>query len=188
MSINSYKKNVERGVAGPDIGVCLPASLEQISPNHSYRPSIYTTYLEFVDYLDNLNNKQRRERETLEEYEAIMERLVRPLGRTAVDNMILSRINTERGFISKIRKLHDNDYRVVVDIRYGKNNPDRSVHSVGLIPIERDFVTLVSTHVPKCLQGIISTEQLASRIAITDEPEIKGHPISTANVLAIPYE
>lgn len=188
MSIKSYNKNVEKGVAGPEIGVCLPASLEQISPNHSYRSNIYTEYLEFVDYLDSLTNKERRSKEVLEEYEQIMERLVRPLGRKAVNNMILSRITTERGFITKIRQLHDNDYRIVVDIRYGTSSPDKSVHSVGLIPVERDFVTLVSTHVPKCLQGVISTEFLASRIAISTETEVRGYPISTANLLAIPYE
>lgn len=188
MSINSYKKNVERGVAGPNLGVCLPASLEQISPNHSYRSNIYTEYLEFVNYLDALDSKERRSREALDEYEAIMERIIRPLGRRALDNLILSRVNTERGFISKIRMLHNNDYRVVVDIKYGKHNPDKSVHSVGLIPVEQDYVTLVSTHIPRCLQGIISTTQLASRIATTKETEIKGHPIATANILAIPYE
>lgn len=188
MSIKSYERNVLRGVAGPDIGVCLPASLEQVSPNHSYRANIYTEYLDFVDYLDALNNKDRRSKEALDEYERIMERLIRPLGRQALDNMILSRVNTELGFISKIRKLHDNDYRVVVDIKYGKHNPDKSVHSVGLIPVERDYVTLVSTHVPRCLQGIISTQQLAGRIATTKDTEIKGHPIATANIIAIPYE
>lgn len=188
MSINSYKRNVDRGVAGPDIGVCLPASLEQISPNHSYRAKIYTDYLEFVDFLGALTQKQQRSREVLEEYEVVIENLLRPLGRQAIKSLVLSRISTERGLVSKIRQLHDQDYRIAVDIKYGKLNPEREVHTVGLIPVDKDHVTLVSTHVPKCLQGVISTHQLAGRIAISKESNVKDHPIATANLIAFPHE
>lgn len=188
MSINSYKRNVERGVAGPEIGVCLPASLEQISPNHSYRSKIYTDYLEFVEFLGSLSQKQQRSREVLDEYETVIENLLRPLGRQAIKNLVLSRITTERGLVSKLRKLHDLDYRVAVDIKYGSFNPEREVHTVGLIPVDRDHVTLVSTHVPKCLRGVITTRQLAERIAISKESDVKDHPIATANLIAFPHE
>lgn len=188
MSIKSYNKNVERGVAGPNIGVCLPASLEQISPNHYYRPNIYSRYDKFMDYLDALDIRELTSKEVCEQYEEVIEKILRPMGKKAFDQIILRQINTERGFISTIRQLHNNDYRVVVDIQYGNKNPNKEVHSVGLIPIDTDFVSLVSTHVPVVLRGIISTEQLFNHLAHSTDNKIKGHPLSTANVMAIPNE
>jgi hypothetical protein len=188
MSIRSYKKNVERGVTGPEIGVCLPASLEQISPNHYYRPNIYTRYEQFMDYLETLNTSQLSSKEVCEEYEDVIENLLRPMGKKAFDQMIMRQINTERGFVSIVRKLHSEDFRVVVDIQYGNRNPNKEVHSVGLIPVDVDYVTLVSTHVPVALRGIISTEHLFNHLAQITDSKIKGHPIATANVMAIPHE
>lgn len=188
MSIASYNRNVERGVAGPDLPVCFPASLEQISPNHSYRPKVYTDYLDFLEYYEPLSEKAKASAEVMDEYEKIVEKIIRPLGKYALDNLIYRHINTEQGLVAHVNRLHDENYRVMVDIKYGNADASNQVHSLGLIPIEKDYVTLVSTHVPVNLRGVISLRQLAGRIAIVNDIRNRAHPIATANLLAIPHE
>lgn len=188
MSIASYNRNVERGVAGPDLPVCFPASLEQISPNHSYRPNTYTDYLDFLEYYDPLPKNAKESKEIIEEYEKIVEKIIRPLGKYALDNLIYRHINTEQGFLANVNKLHEDNYRVTVDIKYGNADIANQVHTLGLIPIEKNYVTLVSTHVPVNLRGVISLRQLAGRLAIITDSRSRSHPLTTANLIAIPHE
>lgn len=186
MSIASYNKNVQKGVAGPDLPVCFPAALEQISPNHSYRPKIYTDYIDFLEYYEPLPRKAQESQEAMQEYENIVEKLIRPLGNLALDDLVLRHINTEQGFINTVNRLHNENYRVTMDIKYGNADTANQVHTLGLIPIEKNYVTLVSTHVPTNLRGVISLEQLAGRLAIITDIRNRVHPIASANVLAIP--
>jgi hypothetical protein len=185
MSIKSYTINVERNVAGPHLPVCFPAAIEQISP-YSYRPKIYTEYKEFVDYLDTLSIDEFKSTSTITEYESVIDSLVRPLGGLAINDLVMKSIKTPLGLKRAINELINEDYRIVLDIKYGSVSKDRAVHSVGLIPVERDYVTLVSTHIPKDLRGIISLSKLATRLAVSNEPYLSNHPLRNANLVAFP--
>ena len=181
MSIRSYQRNVDRKVTGPRIPVCFPAAIEQISPKNSYRPSIYTYYREFVEYLDTLSFEESRNKNVISEYETVIEELVRPLGGLALEDIVMKKITTPVGLFRAFNKLIEEDYRIVVDIKYRND-----VHSVGIIPIQNELITLVSTHIPKNLSGIIPLSKVAEHLAIPESKPVKDHPISTANLIAIP--
>ena len=186
MSIRSYQRNVDRKVTGPQLPVCFPAAIEQVSPRNSYRPNVYRNYREFVNYLDSLTLEELKKKEVLEEYETVIEDLVRPLGGLALEDLVMKRITTPLGLFRAFNSLVADDYRIIIDIKYGNASQARSVHSVGIIPVQDDLVTLVSTHVPKQLQGIIPLSKVAKHLAISTESPTKGHPLGTANLIAIP--
>lgn len=184
MSISSYRRNVERRVAGPRLPVCFPAALEQISPHHSYRPHIYTYYREFVEYLDTLTILESASTEVHEEHEAMVEYLINPLGGYLLSDIVLKTINTEIGLKRALNQYSD-DHRIVVDVKYG-NNSKRAVHSVGVVRHDQEHISLLSTHVPEKLRGIISIGRLATSLAINEDNRVVDHPIATANFLALP--
>lgn len=186
MSIASYRRNVEKKVAGPRLPVCFPAALEQVSPKHSYRPQIYITYREFTEYLDSLSREDLNSRRVLSEYEDMTEYLLKPLGGIALSEVIMKKINTEIG-LKRAMNAYSEDHRIIVDVKYG-NNPERSVHSVGVVPIDAENVFLVSTHIPANIKGIITLTKLATRLAISEENRVQEHPFATANFLAIPQD
>jgi hypothetical protein len=185
MSIESYRRNLANRVTGPNLPLCFPSALEQISPNYSYKPSVYKNHLEFLDWYCSFSVKQRDS--MIDEYEKEVENLVRPLGGLSLKDLKFSRANTEIGFLRTVRPLLADGWGVVVDVCHtGK----RSVtHAVGLLPVggETDHVTLVSTHVPASLQGIIDLRQLATHIALPTETYVQGyHPMNNANITALP--
>ena len=186
MSIKSYRKNVERSVAGPSLPVCFPASLEQVSPKHGYRPSIYRNYRDFTEYLDSLSTEQLKSRAVLEESEDIVEYLLKPLGGMALSDIFMKTINTEIG-LKRAMNQYSNDHRIVVDVKYGTSTR-RSVHTVGIVPLDSDHVFLLSTHIPASIKGVISLSKLATRLAQTEESRVFEHPYATANFLAIPND
>ena len=184
MSISSYRRNVERRVAGPKLPDCFPASLEQISPYHSYRPHIYTYYKEFVDYLDSLTMSELATTKVHKEHEDMIEYLINPLGGYLLSDIVLKTINTEIGLKRALNQYSD-DHRIVVDVKYG-NNSKRAVHSVGVVKHDQEHISLLSTHVPEKLRGIISIGRLATSLAINEDNSVRNHPIATANFLALP--
>ena len=186
MSIKSYKKNVEKRVAGPRLPVCFPASLEQISPKHGYRPSIYKNYRDFTEYLDSLSFEQLNSRKVLEESEDMAEYLLRPLGGMALSDIVMKTIRTEIG-LKRAMSQYSADNRIVVDVKYG-NNSRRNVHTVGVVSLDADNLFLVSTHIPANIRGIISVSKLATRLAQTEDNRVLNHPFATANFLAIPND
>lgn len=186
MSISSYQGNVAKRVAGPNLPVCFPASLEQVSPLHRFKPSTYRYYREFVDYLDSLSLPELKSRQVLEEQEDMVEELLRPLGGYALSDIVLKTIKSELGLKRAIHE-YSEDYRMVVDIKY-ISSVDRAVHSVGVHPLEDDRLMLFSTHVPKKLSGIISVGKLASSLAISEDYPVRDHPLATANFVAIPKD
>jgi hypothetical protein len=184
MSIKSYRKNDEKKVAGPRLPVCFPAALEQVSPNHSYRPQIYRTYKEFTEYLDGLSIVELSSKKVISECEDMADYLLRPLGGLLLNDIVMKTINTEIG-LKRAMNAYSEDHRIVVDVKYG-NNPNRSVHSVGVVPVDADNVFLVSTHIPSKIAGIITLSKLATSLARTEDNRVPEHPFATANFLAIP--
>lgn len=184
MSIRSYQENVKLRVTGPNMPVCFPASLEQVSPHHRYRPTIYRNYKDFVNYLDELSIEELKSLRALELQEDMLEELVKPLGGLVLEDVIMKDIRTELGLKRAINDYKE-DYGMVVDIKYGRTN-SRAVHSVGIIAIEENSLMLFSTHVPYKLRGIITPAKLAISLAISEDKRVAGHPLSTANFLAIP--
>jgi len=186
MSIKSYRRNVEKNVAGPHLPVCFPASLEQVSPYHSYRPGIYNEYVDFVEWFSDFSIEERKTQEIMIAYDEMIDRLVRPLGGLAIEDVIFKKISTPIGLIRAVNQLVKEDCRIVMDIRYGSYNSQKTAHSVGVVPVQPGYVTLVSTHVPKELRGVIPVPLLADKLAINREKHHAVHPASTANVLGIP--
>jgi len=186
MSISSYSKNVERKVAGPRLPVCFPASLEQVSPKHSYRPSVYINYRDFTEYLDSLTIKELSTKKVLEESEDMVEYLLKPLGGMALSDIAMKTITTEIG-LKRAMTQYSDDHRIVVDVKYG-SSANRSVHSVGVVSLDADNLFLVSTHIPANIRGIISVSKLATRLAQTEDNRVLNHPFATANFLAIPHD
>jgi hypothetical protein len=136
--------------------------------------------------LDSLTLEELKKKEVLEEYETVIEDLVRPLGGLALEDLVMKRITTPLGLFRAFNSLVADDYRIIIDIKYGNASQARSVHSLGIIPVQDDLVTLVSTHVPKKLQGIIPLSKVANHLAISTESPTKGHPLGTANLIGIP--
>jgi hypothetical protein len=184
MSIKSYRKNVEKKVAGPRLPVCFPAALEQVSPNHSYRPQIYRTYKEFTEYLDGLSIVELSSKKVISECEDMADYLLRPLGGLLLNDIVMKTINTEIG-LKRAMNAYSDDHRIVVDVKYG-NSSRRSVHTVGVVSLDADNLFLVSTHIPANIRGIISVSKLATSLARTEDNRVPEHPFATANFLAIP--
>jgi hypothetical protein len=185
MSIESYRQNETKRVTGPNHPTCFPAALEQISPQHSYKPKIYRNYTEFINWYTSLSVKERDVR--VADYEDEVSNLVEPLGGLSSEDVKFSRATTIAGFLRAVRPLLAEDWRVVVDIR--SSGRSTITHSVGLLSVgsETDHVTLVSTHIPKSLQGIVDLRHVASRISIPEMSYIAGHhPMNNANITAVP--
>ena len=185
MSIASYRKNVARRVAGKYKPVCLPAALEQISPQ-AYRPQIYREYHEFMNWFSAIPPDKSEKYNP--EVEELYERLVRPLGGLAFEDLIFKRANTPLGWMRIVNQLIREECRIVADIRYGKTL--YSSHSVGIIPVsgQEDHVQLVSTHVPKPLEGIVPLQRVADRFMSVHPVyrHIPGYPMNDANIIALP--
>jgi hypothetical protein len=181
MSIVSYERNVGRHVTGPFLPTCFPAALEQISPDHSYKPGIYQNYSEFNEWWGKI-----RRRERIHHMPEYADGLVEPLGGYSYEDMVFSRATTPMGLARVVRRLLSEDYRVTVDIKYAISGA-YNAHTVGLLPTGYEgHVSLVSTHVPKCLSGIVTLEQIGERLAISAFPHRPEYPFSDANVLALP--
>jgi hypothetical protein len=182
MSIQSYRKNRSLGVTGPRSDNCFPAALEQVSPNHSYDPSIYTDYSDWVHWYYSFPLKERDG--LFREYEEIVDHLVRPLGGLACEDLRTSRAETTRGFLRVVRPLLEDDWRVTV-LTGGLSTV---CHAVGLLPVggETDQVVLVSTNIPQYFQGIIDIRQVADHLSVYEEKRIPGHPLNAANIIALP--
>jgi hypothetical protein len=186
MSIASYRENEKRRVTGQRKPTCLPAALEQISPNHSYRPAIYSYYHEWGDWFGTLPYSERMKGVYSPEYEDMINRLVRPLGGLSCDDIVFSSVTTPMGFKRAVKPLLKEGYRVVTDIKYG-GDPRYLVHAVGLLPTGEDgFVTLVSNHIPKCLAGIVTLQQVGERVAVGEDPYRPKYPFNNANVWGLP--
>lgn len=182
MSIASYRRNVSKRVTGHNSPTCFPAALEQISPNHSYHPGIYRDYTSFIDWFSTLSLIERDKR--IGDYEEAVSQIVKPLGGFACEDVLFSRATTTTGFLRVIRPLLSEGFRVVVDISRARG----TTHAVGLLPVgrEMDHVTLVSTHIPKCLGGIVDLRQIADHLAVPEETYMPGHPLNNANITALP--
>jgi hypothetical protein len=181
MSIKSYQRNVEKGVVGPYDPVCYPAAIEQVS-RFGYNSDIYQAYLDYVDRSDRWNEQQRREH--VFEFEDLIEKLVKPLGGLAFEDVVFKTILTANGLRRAYRTLTRDGYNVVLDIACVPNDPDSL--GVGLIPIEGDYVTLVSTHVPKKLQGVVHIDKVGACLYRHKDKHLPNHPYHTANLTAIP--
>lgn len=181
MSIKSYQKNVRAGAADPELGVCYPAAIEQLS-RFGYSSDIYQAYLDFCDNWEQYTERERRK--NIHEYEDLIDRLVRPLGGLAFDDVIFKTVTSVNGLRRAYRKLCDEGYNIVLDIACEPK--DVIPHGVGLIPIEGNYVTLVSTHIPKKLQGIVHIDKVAACLFVHDDEKLPGHPCHTGNLTAIP--
>ncbi len=182
MSIASYKANERRRVTGPFMPTCFPASLEQVSPDHRLPPRTYQNWLDFLDWYESLSKKEK-ERAVPEQGEA-MEDMFRSLGGFCCEDVVFKRANTPLGCIRIINRLIEEEYRVVIDIDYRRR--EDYYHSVGLVPIERGYVTLVSNQIPRGLEGVIPLGKVARRLAMDPEPCVAAYPYNNANITALP--
>lgn len=184
MSIKSYQRNVELGVAGPHSSTCFPAALEQMAESYGYKPHLYEEYSAFGEWYNGLSEKGRRSQ--VDYFEDVIEDLVQPLGGLALQDVIFKRVVTASALARAAHNLSSAGYGVVVDISYGPPANEPVPHGVGLIPVQKNYYTLVSTHVPRALQGIVSIDEIAKRLQVSPAPPIPGHPIYSSNLTAVP--
>lgn len=186
MSITSYELNVSRRVTGKNKPTCFPAALEQISPFYEYDPDIYRDYSSFINWYCSMSLKKREKH--VDELTEMYDELFLPLGGLSSEDALFRRASTPVGWMRIVRKLLTEDYGVVADIRYGPNRYES--HAVGILPVPDagpERVTLVSTHIPTKLQGVVGLIDVAQ--AMYYVPEIyatRPVNIDNANIVAIP--
>jgi len=147
---------------------------------------MYRFYLEWNKWWGTLPYQDRRRGVYNEEYQEMIDKLVKPLGGLACEDLLFSRATTARGFVRVVKPLLAEGYGVLADIRY-TTNQKYLAHSVGILPTkETGYVTLVSNHIPKCLEGVVSLHQVGERIAIGEDVHKPDYPFSDSNIWAIP--
>ncbi len=166
------------------MSTCFPAALEQMAEGYGYKPHLYEEYSAFGEWYNELSEKDRRS--YIDYYEDVIENLVQPLGGLAFQNVVFKRALNIPALTRITRELISAGYSVVVDISYGAPAKDPIPHGVGLIPVQKDYFTPVSTHVPRALQGVVSVEDIANRMLVSSDPPIPGHPMYSANLTAVP--
>ena len=181
MSIKSFRQNVQTGVVGPYAPVCFPAAIEQLS-RFSYGAEIYEAYLAYIEKSEGWTDAEHRAH--VHEFEDLIEKLVKPLGGLTIDDIIFKNVTTVNGLRRAYRSLTKAGYNLVAEIACVPRDPES--HGVGIVPVQGDFVTLVSTHIPKKLQGVIHIDAVGACLFPTEEKKLPGHPIHTSNVTAIP--
>lgn len=182
MSIASYRKNEKLKVTGPRLPTCFPAALEQISPDHRLPPKVYKDYREYINNISILPKSKRHL--LIEEDLELYSNVLKHLGNLTSDDLIFKRANSAIGLKRIIHKLIDDGCRVTVDI---DQRGWKTVHTVGLMPTsELDYFTLVSNYIPNNLQGIISLDKIAARLAISSEAHLSKNPYYDANITALP--
>lgn len=180
MSIASYNRNRKKRVTGPNTYTCYPAALEQVSPHNGLPPKAYKEYESFYKWYSSLSLDGRID--AVEDFESIVGNFAYHLGRVAFEDVVFKRVNTALSLKRVVNKLIGDDYRVVLEVDFG-----RDVHAVGLLPLpETGYYSLVSTYLPKTLQGIVTLDHIAKRIHRDPDPYISGHPINNANITALP--
>lgn len=179
MSIASYKRNVKRGVTGPYSDTCFPSALEQLSP-YSMPPRVYTEYKEFVDWWGNFSKTQRAKHN--EECKEMFDHILRPLGGLSCEDVLFKRARTVLGFTRIVLSLLREDYQIAVDVRtYG------GTHTVGLLPTgDPEYFMLLSTYIPKRLEGPVTLSHVGSCLVQPTDPFIARYPFNDANITALP--
>lgn len=182
MSIASYRRNVKRRVTGPFLPTCFPAALEQISPQNSLPPSTYVAYRKYISDLTSLPRYEREQCQ--EEEEEALNGIFRSLGRLTCEDVTFKRANTSVGLKRIVNRLMLDECRVVVQV---SQKSWYESHSVGLLhtPDKEHFV-LVSTHIPKSMQGLVTLDQVASKLALPSDRHMSRYPFNDANVTALP--
>jgi hypothetical protein len=179
MSISSYRRNEARGVTGPYKPTCFPASLEQLSP-YSLPPRVYREYQDFIGWYYLLRKEHREQR--IDEYVDMVDELVEPLGNLCCRDLVFKKATTPVGLKRVVNRLIAEGYGVALDIR-----TQIGVHTVGLLPVEDGYFTLVSNHVPPSLRGVVTLDKIMPRLNIPRDKQMIGYPINDANITALPY-
>jgi hypothetical protein len=184
MSIESYRDNRRLGVTNRRTPTCFPASLEQVSPNHRYKPEIYRIQKDWLNWLYSIPKNLRDD--YLPEEAKTLTNLVRPLGLDSWEDAVYKRANTPTGFARIAGKLLLDGYRVVADLTYG-GPVKNGAHAVGLLPVgEEGHVCLVSNHVHNTLQGIVNLKKVGEHVALFEDKHFKEYPFTNTNIMALP--
>lgn len=178
MSIASYRRNVARGVTGPYKPTCFPASLEQLSP-YSIPAQAYLEFTNFIGWYYNLRKEHRDQ--ALDQFTEALDGLVQTLGGLCCEDLIFKRATTAIGLKRVVNRLIADDFSVAIDIR-----TQGGTHTVGLIPVEEGYFTLVSNHIPPKLQGIVTLDALIPRLNVPKDRYMPDYPINDANITALP--
>jgi len=188
VTVQSFERNLALGIASPYLDVCLPAALEQLSEEYSYRPKVYRDRIEFVNWWANLSRPQTFE--YIDQYENHMTRLVRPLGGLSCQDLTFSTATTPLGWTRIVNRHFREDRRVAVDIRIGRNR--LTSHTVGLIPTEEEgFVRLKSSYLPRGLGGVVPLSRVAERMYVSPDVIEKRYPkhiFENSNIISLPPE
>lgn len=125
--------------------------------------------------------RKEHQEKTLDQYTEALDDLVQTLGGLCCQDLIFKKATTAIGLKRIVNRLIGDDYSVALDVR-----TQTGIHTVGLIPIEEGYFTLVSNHIPPKLQGVITLDALMPRLNIPNDRPMSRYPINDANITALP--
>jgi hypothetical protein len=147
MSIASYRHNEALGVTGPMLPTDLPASLEQVYSYYELPAQTYRDYRRFARTTD-FSDARRANAEQGE----MIGQIVEDLGGFSCQSVEVELIDEESVFEEAVSWFLSEEWRVAVKI---KDEIDTS-HTVGIRPVRKGIVKLVSNAVPSHLSGKVT--------------------------------
>jgi hypothetical protein len=177
MSMESYRRNVRRGVTGRYTETCFSAVCEMLSPGE-LKPETHKAYEHFVNWYSLLPRQGLREAPA---FAVMLDLIFTDLGYTSWRDIEYRKASTQFVLKEVVDNFVRRDHAVILDIDW-----DNEVHSVGLRPQKEGVFTLVSTGLPRDLQGEVSYDDLYNHRHLTKDPCLMRYPFNDANITALP--
>jgi hypothetical protein len=188
MSEESYQKNVDRGVTGPESSTCLLASYDRISEKGEIKPQTYERYnalghkfVEDVGYNATFVNA-----DIAREFTDLKIDFRRQLMVNSPKNVVEARAENPEELEKKLGQLAQGGFRTSVYLDTG------GLHAVGVEQIDIGYYNVKSTWSPFSEGEPVSTEDLFDYLELT--PRMRYRPNSSRrtfvapNIVALPPE
>lgn len=180
MSVRSYQRNRALGVTGTRMPTCLPAALEQISPNNHLSPAVYRSYRRYAKNSDDYTSK----REQNARKRGIVDEIAPYLGNFTCRDIEMELAPTEQIFTEMIGWYSKLGWRIAVNLVDTKD----PLHSVGLIPEKWGRYKLMSNYVPDELGKLATLHQIFPHLYQPEGELTRYNRYLEANVLIVPNE
>lgn len=179
MSIESYERNLKRGVTGKHTSTCYTAACEIISPDHRIRARTHKMYDRFAEWWNMLDKNSRTR--AVAACGVLYDQLAMDLGYSSWKQLVFKRVSGRWALEQTIENLIETDHRVVLEI-----NVEGESHAVGLLPAGEGIFKLASTWLPKGLRGEVDYDQLYAYRDLSEDPKLTHFPFHDANITALP--
>jgi hypothetical protein len=197
MSYSGYEEKVELGLTGPnaELPVCFPTALELLATHHTLKIATYLAYIGYCIADETIVKHKRNELATV-----AMSMMAQDVGLDSWKDIGFEKVSTERELTLLVRSLFKAGCAVIVDVDAQHTLPnendeeivvaypqDAEPHAAGLVPISisEESFTVVSSWVPRTLEGVLTPEDLFGEMMHhADEPS--RHRFNDANVSFFP--